>query len=122
MQFAGAHLITSLLSFNLGVEFGQLLVLLLVVPLLRVLFKYVLAEKVGIILLSAVVAHSAWHWMTERWSALMQYDIRVPIINSDFYAGLMQWGILIVVAAGTLWVMQSLFSTYFSAPVHVQSK
>jgi HupE / UreJ protein len=122
MQFAGAHLITSLLSFNLGVEFGQLLVLLIVVPLLRVLFKYVVAEKVGVILLSAVVAHSAWHWMAERWSALMQYDIRAPIINSDFYAGLMQWGILIVVAAGALWVMQSLFRTYFSASVHVQPK
>lgn len=32
MQFAGTHHVLSLLSFNLGVEVGQLLVLLLVYP------------------------------------------------------------------------------------------
>src|SRR5262245_15520679 len=32
LQFAGSHLLTSLLSFNLGVELGQLLVLLLLIP------------------------------------------------------------------------------------------
>lgn len=122
MQFAGAHLITALLSFNVGVEFGQLLVLVLVVPLLCVLFKYVVAEKVGIILLSALVAHSAWHWMAERWSALMDYDIRMPIVNSDFYAGLWQWGMLIIVAAVVLWVMNSLFSKYFSTGLPVQTE
>ena len=35
LQFAGAHLLTSLLSFNLGVEIGQLLVLLVLVPRLN---------------------------------------------------------------------------------------
>ncbi len=38
LQFAGAHLLTSLLSFNVGVEFGQLLVLALMVPILGLLF------------------------------------------------------------------------------------
>ncbi len=33
LQFAGSHLLTSLLSFNVGVELGQLLVLALLVPL-----------------------------------------------------------------------------------------
>ena len=32
MQFAGSHLLTSLLSFNVGVELGQLLVLALMIP------------------------------------------------------------------------------------------
>jgi hypothetical protein len=122
MQFAGAHLITALLSFNVGVEFGQLLVLVLVVPLLRILFKHLVAEKVGIILLSALVAHSAWHWMAERWGALMDYDIRMPIVNSDFYTGLWQWGMLIVVAASVLWAMNSLFSKYFSTSLPVQTE
>jgi hypothetical protein len=39
LQFAGSHLLTSLLAFNLGVELGQLLVLAIAVPALAVLFR-----------------------------------------------------------------------------------
>ena len=35
LQFAGAHLLTSLLAFNVGVELGQLLVLVILVPALN---------------------------------------------------------------------------------------
>ena len=35
LQFAGSHLLTSLLAFNLGVELGQLLIILLAVPILN---------------------------------------------------------------------------------------
>ena len=73
LQFAGTHLLTSLLSFNIGVELGQVLVLLVLVPALNLFFRYVVAERIGIILLSAIVAHTAWHWMTERWDALSQF-------------------------------------------------
>src|SRR5262249_24080378 len=66
LQFAGSHLLTSLLSFNVGVEFGQLLVLILLVPALQALFTYVVDERMGTIILSALVAHTAWHWTGER--------------------------------------------------------
>ena len=66
LQFAGDHLLTSLLAFNVGVELGQLLVLLVMIPALGLLFRYVVAERIGTILLSALVAHTAWHWATER--------------------------------------------------------
>lgn len=112
LQFAGGYLVTALLSFNVGVELGQLLVLCIVVPVLGLLFKKLPSEKVGIILLSALVAHSAWHWMTERYSALMEYDIRWPLMNADFYAGLGQWGILLIVATAILWVMSGLFQRF----------
>src|SRR5204863_893242 len=62
LQFAGSHLLTSLLSFNLGVELGQILVLLLMIPALEILFKRVVAERMGTIILQAIVAHTAWHW------------------------------------------------------------
>src|SRR4029079_141956 len=44
LQFAGSHLLTSLLSFNIGVELGQLLVLVLLVPALDLLFRFVVKE------------------------------------------------------------------------------
>jgi hypothetical protein len=73
MQFAGSHLLTALLAFNLGVELGQLLVLLLLIPLLEALFRFVVAERMGTIILSALVAHTAWHWMLDRAALLRQY-------------------------------------------------
>ena len=73
LQFAGAHLITSLLAFNVGVELGQIFVLLLLVPLLHALFRFVVAERMGVIVLSALAAHVGWHWMIERAELLMRY-------------------------------------------------
>jgi hypothetical protein len=75
LQFAGSHLLTSLLAFNLGVEVGQVLVVLLVVPLLNLAFRNARAERIGTIVLSALLAHSGWHWMSERAAAFAQYDI-----------------------------------------------
>src|SRR5688572_20501871 len=70
LQFAGSHLVTSLLSFNIGVELGQILVLILLVPALGALFRFVVAERLGTIILSALVAHTGWHWMLERGAVL----------------------------------------------------
>ena len=73
LQFAGSHLLTSLLSFNVGVELGQLLVLALIIPALHLLFRFVVAERIGTIVLSALVAHTAWHWTVDRWGTLRRF-------------------------------------------------
>ena len=75
LQFAGAHLATSLLSFNVGVELGQLLVLVLLVPALGLLLGRMVADRMGIVVISALVAHTAWHWMAERWTLLQEFDL-----------------------------------------------
>jgi hypothetical protein len=73
LQLAGSHLFDSLLAFNIGVEAGQILVLLLLVPILNGLFRYVVAERMGTIILSALVAHTGWHWMMERAEVLKRF-------------------------------------------------
>jgi hypothetical protein len=50
----GNHLLTSLCHSNIGVEFGQLFVLLLMIPVLEILFRYVVAERMGTIILSVI--------------------------------------------------------------------
>ncbi|MDX1490094.1 MAG: HupE/UreJ family protein [Pseudohongiellaceae bacterium] len=115
MQFAGTHLVTSLLAFNIGVEIGQLLVIIIAVPALALVFKHFVAEKIGVIIMSAIVAHSAWHWMAERWETLMAYDIAFPELNRAFYSGLVGWAVLIMVALAALWVMETVFGRYFSS-------
>jgi len=72
LQFAGSHLVTALLAFNVGVEIGQIAVLLVMVPALNLLFRY-LPERIGVIILSALIAHTGWHWMTERFADLRKF-------------------------------------------------
>jgi hypothetical protein len=104
MQFAGTHLLTSLLSFNLGVELGQLLVLVLMIPALELLFRFVVAERMGTIILSALVAHTAWHWMIDRWEKLRLYSFEWPQINVLFLLGLTRWLLIGVGIAAILWL------------------
>ena len=78
LQFAGSHLLTSLLAFNAGVELGQLAAIVILVPALQLFFRYVLAERIGTIVLSVIVAHTAWHWMTERWTDLRAFEGPAP--------------------------------------------
>lgn len=122
MQFAGSHLLASLLAFNLGVELGQILVLLIVVPIIGLAFKYVLPEKMGVIVLSALVAHWAWHWMEERLTRFFAYDLSLPALDRYFFAGLMQWLALLLLAGGVLWLMQHLFARYFASSATAQSE
>jgi HupE / UreJ protein len=103
LQFAGAHLLTSLLSFNVGVELGQLLVLIVLVPALNALFRYVVAEKIGTILLSALVAHTGWHWATERGGRLLQYPW--PEFNTALLLTAVRMLIVMVAAAGLAWLI-----------------
>ena len=77
LQFAGSHLLTSLLAFNVGVELGQLLVLLILVPTLAVVLGRLVPERPGTIVISALVAHTAWHWLTERGSDLQAYRVQM---------------------------------------------
>ena len=109
LQFAGSHLLTSLLSFNVGVELGQLLVLVLLIPTLDLLFRHVVAERVGTIILSALVAHTAWHWMGERWTLLRRFSFEWPAIDAAFLAGALRWMMLLVVAAGLYWLVFGVF-------------
>jgi hypothetical protein len=103
LQFAGRHMLTSLLSFNIGVELGQLLVLLIMIPALDLLFRYVVAERMGIIILSALVAHTAWHWMSERWGVLSKYRIQWPELTPAFLASVLRWLMVLVAIAGVAW-------------------
>ena len=109
LQFAGNHLLTSLLSFNVGVELGQLLVLVVAIPALDVLFRFGIAERIGTIILSAFVAHTGWHWMTERTGQLMLYRFEWPVFDTAFFALFLRWMMLAVILAGVAWVIFGVF-------------
>ena len=105
LQFAGSHLLTSLLSFNVGVELGQLLVLLLLIPALELLFRFGVAERIGTIILSAIIAHTAWHWMTERWETLRQFKFEWPALTATFMLTVVRWLLIGVSLAAAVWLV-----------------
>ncbi len=101
LQFAGSHLLTSLVSFNVGVELGQLMVLLVMIPALDLLFKYVVAERMGTIILSAIVAHTGIHWMMERWTVFRQFRFEWPALT---IVNVLRIAMVIVIVAGIIWL------------------
>lgn len=102
LQFAGAHMLTSLLSFNVGVELGQLFVLALMIALLELLFRLVVAERMGTIILSAFVAHTGWHWLIDRGAVLAQMDW--PALDVATAAGITRWAFYLMLAAGGIYL------------------
>ena len=105
LQFAGSHLLTSLVAFNVGVEAGQLLVLAILIPLLHLTFRYVVAERMGTIVLSAFVAHTGWHWTLDRFATLRQFPR--PSFTASDIASAMRWLMALVVVGAVAWLVAS---------------
>lgn len=112
LQFAGTHVLTSLLAFNLGVEIGQLLIILVAVPILNLLFRTPSAERFGTIILSAILAHSGWHWMSDRASDLAAYTYHWPVMNYAFLALLMRWLMLTLIIGSAVWLLFALYKRF----------
>jgi len=99
-----------LLSFNIGVELGQLLVLALLIPALDALFKFVVAERMGTIILSAIVAHTGWHWMTDRVQVLAQYQFQMPELTPALMVTVLRVLMVLIAVAGAAWLLNVLRS------------
>jgi hypothetical protein len=103
LQFAGSHLVTSLLAFNVGVELGQLAVLAVLVPALAVAFRLGVPERTGTIILSALVAHTAWHWMEERAAVVGEFPLGWPDMDPAGLAALLRLGMIVIAAGALVW-------------------
>ena len=112
LQFAGTHLTTSLVAFNVGVELGQLFVLAIAIPVLALLFRHVVAERMGTILLSALVAHTAWHWMLDRGAVLRGYRFTWPAFDAAFLLTLTRWGMLSILLGAAVWGLYAVYGRY----------
>jgi hypothetical protein len=79
LQFAGDHLLLSLLAFNFGIELGQLLFISVIIPVIALtLSKIRISDMIITVVVSAFVGHTAWHWLTERWAVLAKVEWPQP--------------------------------------------
>jgi HupE/UreJ protein len=98
LQLAGAHPLVSLLSFNLGLEVGQLVLLAVMLPALFLLGRHVFVGRIGMIVLSAVAGHIGWHWMVDRAEAL--WLAPWPALDASGLTTLAQWLAVVLLALG----------------------
>jgi hypothetical protein len=114
LQFAGSHLVTALFAFNVGVELGQVAVLIVLVPAANLLFR-VVPERIGIIILSALVAHTAWHWMLDRFADLRKFPF--PALDAAAIASLLRWMMAAVAVALVVWLANGPVSRWLTRSV-----
>jgi HupE / UreJ protein len=102
LQFAGSHLLVSLLSFNVGIEIGQLAAVCAFALALAIVLRGPMSGRMGIIVLSALTAHTAWHWMTARGEVRWQTPWPQPTVPA--LMTLAQWiaALFLAIAAAKL--------------------
>ena len=74
--------------------------LLLLIPCLEALFRYAVKGRMGTIILSALVAHTGWHWMLERGEKLSQFHFEWPVLTAGLLAMALRRLMLLVALAG----------------------
>lgn len=103
LQFAGDHVASALLSFNLGVELGQLVVVVALVAAARVLLQKLPHPRLALIAISVVVAHTAWHWMLERLEILRAYPIGWRELGAALAGSGLYWLAIGLAVAASAW-------------------
>jgi hypothetical protein len=101
LQFAGTHLLTSLLAFNVGVEIAQIVVIVSAATAVALAFRRLSSPRLAAIVVSAVAAHTGWDWLLERGAVWWQYPWPVP--SPAALAAVAIWLGLAAVAAAGAW-------------------
>jgi hypothetical protein len=106
VQFGGHHPLLSVLSFDAGIAFGQLLATVLVGLALALVSRFFVARRMRTIIMSAMVANVTWNSFTERAAQLP--NLQWPLPTPANLITLTSWLLVIIVAAGTLWLLTGL--------------
>jgi hypothetical protein len=113
LQYAGAHLFTALLAFNAGVGIAQIAVLLVLVGALGLMFRHVVTDWLGIIILSAFALDTAWDWTRAR--AMQLASVPWPPLDAALMANAMSAALAALMLAGGVWLASGLISRWLEA-------
>ena len=81
------------------------------VPVLQLILRR-LPQRASVIVLSALVAHTGWHWLVERWEVLRVYRFAWPDWNLALLAGGLRWLLLLCIAAFVVWLLRGAFDRF----------
>lgn len=114
-QFGGRHPIASLISYDIGLQAGQLLILALVAVPLLLLSRLLVAERMRRIILSALLLSVAWNITQARFLTLT--DVQWPMLTAPVLVNASSWLLVLVAAAGVIW-----FAAGFLGPSRAHSE
>ena len=104
------RLLLSLFAFNVGIEIGQLAVLMLMLPALALL-RRVVRERIATIVLSSVVAIVGGYWVLERWQALR--EVEWPHLDASPLVRIAVWPVIVLsILAATVILMRWIKARY----------
>jgi HupE / UreJ protein len=106
LQFAGSHPIAALISYNAGLELGMLIILAIVVPAANALLASAALERAGVVVVSVLIGHAGWHWMTER-AAIARLS-SWPAMDLMLLLTVVRWLLAITVIGGIVWFVGGL--------------
>lgn len=113
LQFAGSHLLTSLVAFNAGVEIAQLAVIVAAAAAVTVAFRRLSSPRVAAIVVSAIAAHTGWDWFLERGAVLWQFPWPAPSLPAIETTA--AWLTIAVLSAAVAWGVRRLVDRRASA-------
>jgi hypothetical protein len=102
LQYAGEHLFTALLAFNAGVGIAEIAVVLVLLGALALLFRRVVADWLGIIILSALAIETAWDWGLEPAMQLAKFPR--PDLDAALAASALSAALAALMLGGGVWL------------------
>ncbi|PYU34616.1 MAG: hypothetical protein DMG31_05695 [Acidobacteria bacterium] len=88
---------------------------MLLIPLLHGFFRFAVAERTGTIILSALIAHTGWHWMLDRGERLRQFRFTRPVLTAAVLASAMRFLMVTLILAGLVWCVAKYWPLKFPA-------
>jgi hypothetical protein len=113
-QFAAQHRLTSILTFDLGLQAGEVVLFAAASLPLLLLARVMVSERLRTIVVSACLADLAWHALLARGSELG--TVQWPIFTPEVLVTATSWLIVFVVAAGVLWFVAGLLKSQQPRP------
>lgn len=103
MQFAGGQRVLATIAFDVGLLLGSLITVAVAFSGLALIFRHIAPERIGTIVLSAFIAHTAWDWTLERGAALSRFQI--PTFTELMLSGALWWVTAALALGAVAWIL-----------------
>src|SRR5262249_54620219 len=92
--------VVSAAAFDLGVQSAFAVALAAMIPAIALVLRFTKLSILETFVPSILAAHTAWHWMADRWARLSLFRPQWPQIDTAFAVAALRWLAILVVLFG----------------------